>query len=78
MQLSAYFTRISGRGRRVANPRKHCESHKNKHATKGNYSGGKTHEATKGTLTNSPSSYALAATLAAMWPEIFLILENGG
>lgn len=27
---------------------------------------------------NSPSSYALAATLAAIWAEIFLIFENGG
>lgn len=26
----------------------------------------------------SPSSYALAATLAAIWAEIFLMLENGG
>lgn len=29
-------------------------------------------------IVNVPSSYALAATLAAMWADIFLMLENGG
>jgi len=27
---------------------------------------------------NSPRSYALVATLAAMWADIFLMFENGG
>lgn len=30
------------------------------------------------TTRNSPSSYTLAATLAAIWADIFLILVNGG
>lgn len=29
-------------------------------------------------MTNIPNSYALAATLAAICAEIFLMLENGG
>lgn len=70
MQLSAYFTRFSGRGRRVANPIKWirmiiifriCQS--------------------KISLQDEqhlPSSYALAATLAAIFAEIFLMLEKGG
>lgn len=74
MQLSAYFNRFSGRGSLDAKPTKGlCNLPNKKHILF--FEGTRNYTGRNGF---SPSSYTLAATLAAIWAEIFLILVNGG
>lgn len=64
MELSAYFTRFSGRGRIVANPVKRMKRRaKNYRVFKVNN--------TVGEREDLPSSYAFAATLAAILLKFF-------
>jgi hypothetical protein len=74
MQLSAYFTRSLGRGRREARPVNHQLNYISI-LERGRDPFVQADDIRKKL---SPSLYALAATLDAMWADIFLILENGG
>jgi hypothetical protein len=73
MQLSAYLTRSLGRGRREARPVNQLNYISILERGRDPFV-----QADDIRKKLSPSSYALAATLAAMWADIFLILENGG
>lgn len=73
MQLSAYATRSLGSGRRVAKPMEQQKGQSSRNMCKQCES-----SMTRFQRRNIPNSYALAATLAAIWAEIFLMLENGG